>query len=98
MLNLMATAVTYLPLDALAAAPPDAASGINTQKIVSWVVSNIVVLVIMGIGLMIIMGARKGDYSKVLSTVGIVVIGLGLIGGVTYLRGLGDFFAKLVAG
>lgn len=92
---LMANLATVLPY----AAPPEpAGSGINSQAIVAWVLGNIVPLIVMGLGVLIIMGARKADYSKTLNTVGIIVIGLVVIGGVVALRAFANDMSSLVFG
>ena len=98
MLNTIAAlnelAAHILPLAAPAPEPPT--GGLNTQGIVSWIIANVVTLIIVLAGVVIIMNSRKGDYSKTFSTVGIIIIGLVLIGGVAALRAFADNISGLL--
>lgn len=85
-------ATNVLPL----AAP--AGGGLNSPAIVAWVIKNIIPLIVMFIGLMIILGARKGDYSKTMATVGLVIVGFALIGSVTVLRSFADSIVAVMFG
>lgn len=49
---------------------------LNSQGLIQFVLQYIVPLLLTVIGVVIIAGAKKGNYSGVMSTTGIVVIGL----------------------
>lgn len=61
--------------------------GINTPGIQSWLLSNIVPLVLAGIGCLIIVGAHKGNLGKVFTTSTITIIGI------MFIVGAGAFIA-----
>lgn len=93
MLNTLAAVAAVLPL---ATPEPAPTGGLNTQGIVAWLIANVVTLIICGLGVLIIMGARKGDYSKTFNTVGIILIGLIVLGGVAALRAFADNIAATI--
>lgn len=89
-MNELASAV--LPL----APAPEPTGGLDSQGIVTWVLKNIIPLVLLFIGLGVIWSAKKGDYSRVMATVGIIVIGFIILGSTAFLRAFADNIAGII--
>ncbi len=86
----------------LAAAPPSPTptpqpgAGIDTTGIVGFLVGQILPVLVVIVGLVVIGRSKQGQWAKVISTVGILLIGVFLIGGAGTLASLGKFFAELI--
>jgi hypothetical protein len=76
-----------IDLAALAAAPADPT--LNTQAVITFLVSKIVPIILGGIGVLLLIGARKQRMSDVFETLMKVVIGGALLVGGTVLLKFG---------
>lgn len=87
----------YVAVAALAplAAPPDAGGDLNTQGIVTFIVSKIVPILLAGIGVLLLLSARKQKMSDVFETVMKVVIAFAIIGSGTALYKFGGSLVKV---
>lgn len=68
---------------------------VNTPGIKSWLLTNIVPLIMAVIGLGILASARKGRLSEVLSTATIVLVGLFFIVGAGAMVAFGQTLSEL---
>jgi hypothetical protein len=84
--------MSMLALAVSMATSPD----INADGIVEWGVRNIVPVILLGIGIMIIAGARKGQMSQNALTITNVLLGCAVIGGAALFYGFGDDIANFV--
>lgn len=66
----------------------------NPGGITEWVLANLVPVILLFIGLGILFVAKKGKYSDVLGTLGIVIIGLVVIAGAAGIRAMADDIAN----
>jgi hypothetical protein len=82
-------------VDVLAAAAPGT---INTDGIITFLISKIVPILLAVIGVIFIGKASKGNVSQVLTSSAIAIIGLAFIAGATTLILAGDTLVKLVLG
>lgn len=72
--------------------------GLNTSGITNWIAQNIVPILLAGIGVLIIVGARKGRIGEGMTTLTIVIIGLIPIVAAGAFMAFGNNIANLVFG
>lgn len=73
-----------------------AAQGINTAGITNFILSTIVPILLGGIGVLIILGSKKGRLGEVFGTLSIVIVGLVVIGGAAAFRAFGNELTNLI--
>lgn len=89
---LYTVAATVLPL----AEPAPAGSTLNTQGIVAFLVSKIIPIILAGIGVLLLLSARKQKMSDVFETVMKVVIAFVVIGSGTVLYKFGGSLVGVI--
>jgi hypothetical protein len=77
-----------------ATTPPVTGGTVNTEGIKGFFVFQILPILLVGLGALFIARAGRGEVSKVLTSSGIVIIGLIFIGGAASLYLFGDTLAK----
>jgi hypothetical protein len=99
---MLATALLqYVPhaVDVLAAPDPGAGAGnLNTTAILTFIASKIAPILVMAVGVIVISRAGKGEVSKVLTSTGILILGLIILGGGGALMLFGNALADLAFG
>lgn len=69
---------------------------LNSQGITAFILKTLVPIALAIIGCLIIFGAKKGNWSQVMSTTGIVIVGIVMIVGAGGFVAFGDQLAGIV--
>ena len=72
--------------------------GFDSTGLRAWIIQNIVVLIVTFLGVMILLGARKGNWSKGIDITGVALLGCFVIAGAGLLYAFGGDIARMTFG